>query len=49
LPILSRLPATLYARFERRAPDVVYTPRIWRYVMSGVEQIPEGIFKRLSF
>lgn len=34
---------------ERRAPDVVYTPKIWRYVMSAVEHIPEGIFKRLSF
>jgi len=34
---------------ERRAPDVVYAPKIWRYVMSAVEHIPEGIFKRLSF
>jgi short-subunit dehydrogenase len=34
---------------ELRSPDVLYTPRIWRYIMSGVRQIPEGIFKRLSF
>jgi decaprenylphospho-beta-D-erythro-pentofuranosid-2-ulose 2-reductase len=34
---------------ERRSPDVLYTPRIWRYVMAGVRHIPEGIFKRLSF
>jgi decaprenylphospho-beta-D-erythro-pentofuranosid-2-ulose 2-reductase len=34
---------------ERRAPDVLYTPRIWRYVMTAVEHIPEAIFKRLSF
>ncbi len=34
---------------ERRAPDVLYTPRIWRYLMTAVQQIPEGIFKRLSF
>jgi decaprenylphospho-beta-D-erythro-pentofuranosid-2-ulose 2-reductase len=34
---------------ERRAPDVVYTPKIWRYVMTAVEHIPEVIFKRLSF
>lgn len=34
---------------ERGAPDVVYTPKVWRYVMSAVRQIPEGIFKRLSF
>jgi decaprenylphospho-beta-D-erythro-pentofuranosid-2-ulose 2-reductase len=34
---------------ERRSPDVLYTPRMWRYVMSAVRHIPEGIFKRLSF
>jgi decaprenylphospho-beta-D-erythro-pentofuranosid-2-ulose 2-reductase len=34
---------------KRRSPDVLYTPRVWRYVMTAVQQIPEGIFKRLSF
>jgi decaprenylphospho-beta-D-erythro-pentofuranosid-2-ulose 2-reductase len=34
---------------ESRSPDVLYTPKIWRYVMAGVRHIPEGIFKRLSF
>jgi decaprenylphospho-beta-D-erythro-pentofuranosid-2-ulose 2-reductase len=34
---------------ERRSPDVLYTPKIWRYIMTAVEHIPEGIFKRLSF
>ena len=34
---------------ERRSPDVLYTPRVWRYVMTAVRQIPETIFKRLSF
>ena len=34
---------------ERRSPDVLYTPRIWRYIMAAVQQIPETIFKRLSF
>jgi decaprenylphospho-beta-D-erythro-pentofuranosid-2-ulose 2-reductase len=34
---------------ERRSPDVLYTPKIWRYVMGAVQKIPEGIFKRLSF
>jgi decaprenylphospho-beta-D-erythro-pentofuranosid-2-ulose 2-reductase len=34
---------------ERRSPDVLYTPRVWRYIMSGVRQIPEAMFKRLSF
>ncbi len=34
---------------ERRSPDILYTPRVWRYIMMGVRQIPEAIFKRLSF
>ncbi len=34
---------------EQRSPDVLYTPKIWRYVMSAVRHIPEGIFKHLSF
>jgi decaprenylphospho-beta-D-erythro-pentofuranosid-2-ulose 2-reductase len=34
---------------ERRSPDVLYTPRVWRYVMAAVRQVPETIFKRLSF
>jgi len=34
---------------ESRSPDVLYTPRIWRYVMTAVQQIPETIFKRLAF
>jgi decaprenylphospho-beta-D-erythro-pentofuranosid-2-ulose 2-reductase len=34
---------------ESRSPDVLYTPKIWRYVMTAVEHIPESIFKRLSF
>jgi short-subunit dehydrogenase len=33
---------------ERRSPDVLYTPKVWRYVMTAVQQIPESIFKRLS-
>ena len=32
---------------ERRSPDVLYTPRIWRYIMTAVELIPETVFKRL--
>jgi decaprenylphospho-beta-D-erythro-pentofuranosid-2-ulose 2-reductase len=34
---------------ERRSSDVLYTPKVWRYIMGAVQQIPEGIFKRLSF
>jgi len=34
---------------DQRRPDVLYTPKIWRYVMAAVEHVPEPIFKRLSF
>jgi decaprenylphospho-beta-D-erythro-pentofuranosid-2-ulose 2-reductase len=34
---------------EQRSPDVLYTPKMWRYVMSAVRHIPETVFKRLSF
>jgi decaprenylphospho-beta-D-erythro-pentofuranosid-2-ulose 2-reductase len=34
---------------EGRSPDILYTPRVWRYIMTAVQLIPEGIFKRLSF
>jgi hypothetical protein len=29
------------------SPDVLYTPRIWRYIMTAIKWIPEAIFKRL--
>jgi len=41
--------ADIVQALERRAPDVLYTPKIWRYIMTAVEHIPETIFKRLSF
>jgi decaprenylphospho-beta-D-erythro-pentofuranosid-2-ulose 2-reductase len=31
------------------SPEVLYTPKVWRYIMTAVEHIPEAIFKRLSF
>jgi short-subunit dehydrogenase len=34
---------------EQRSPDVLYTPKVWRYVMTAVGHIPETVFKRLSF
>ncbi len=34
---------------ECRSPDVLYTPKVWRYVMSVVRHIPEDVLKRLSF
>jgi decaprenylphospho-beta-D-erythro-pentofuranosid-2-ulose 2-reductase len=41
--------ADIVRALKRRSPDVLYTPKIWRYVMTAVEHIPETIFKRLSF
>jgi decaprenylphospho-beta-D-erythro-pentofuranosid-2-ulose 2-reductase len=34
---------------ERRYPDVLYTPKVWRCIMTAVRHIPETVFKRLSF
>lgn len=44
-----RVARDIVRALERRAPDVLYTPKIFRYVMTAVEHIPESIFKRLSF
>jgi short-subunit dehydrogenase len=44
-----RVARDIVRALERRAPDVLYTPKVWRYVMTGVRQIPETVFKRLSF
>jgi|SRR5208283_2956787 len=32
---------------DRGSPDVLYTPRIWRYIMTAIKWVPEAIFKRL--
>ena len=34
---------------RHRSPDVLYTPKVWRYLMTAVTHVPERIFKRLSF
>jgi decaprenylphospho-beta-D-erythro-pentofuranosid-2-ulose 2-reductase len=44
-----RVARDIVRALERRSPDILYSPKIWRYVMTGVRQIPETIFKRLSF
>jgi decaprenylphospho-beta-D-erythro-pentofuranosid-2-ulose 2-reductase len=33
---------------ENGSRDILYTPWYWRYVMTGVRLIPEGIFKKIS-
>ena len=42
-----RVASDIVCGLERRAPDVLYTPRIWCYIMTGIKLIPEAIFKRL--
>jgi decaprenylphospho-beta-D-erythro-pentofuranosid-2-ulose 2-reductase len=44
-----RVARDIVRALQRRSPDVLYTPKIWRYVMSAVGHIPETLFKRLSF
>jgi decaprenylphospho-beta-D-erythro-pentofuranosid-2-ulose 2-reductase len=44
-----RVACDIVRALERRSPDILYTPKVWRYVMSAVQHIPETIFKRLSF
>lgn len=41
-----RVAADTYRCLERRKPDILYTPRRWKYVMFCVRAIPEFIFKR---
>ena len=42
-----RVARDIVGSLERRSPDVLYTPRIWRYIMAAVKLFPETIFKRL--
>jgi short-subunit dehydrogenase len=39
----------IYRALDRRGPDVLYTPWIWRPIMAIVRMTPERIFKRLAF
>ena len=38
----------IYRALENGSPDVLYTPRYWRYIMAAIRIMPERIFKRLS-
>ena len=42
-----RVASDIVRALEHRSPDILYTPGIWRYVMAGIELIPETFFKRL--
>ncbi|HVN18956.1 MAG TPA: SDR family NAD(P)-dependent oxidoreductase [Dongiaceae bacterium] len=39
----------IVSALERRSPDVLYTPRVWRGIMAAIKMLPETIGKRLSF
>src|SRR5262249_31447236 len=37
----------IYRALEKGSPDVLYTPRYWRYIMTIIRLLPERIFKRI--
>ncbi|HKF24163.1 MAG TPA: SDR family NAD(P)-dependent oxidoreductase [Candidatus Angelobacter sp.] len=41
-----RVASDIYRSLQRGRPDILYTPRYWRYVMLCVRALPEWIFKR---
>ncbi len=41
-----RVAKDIYHCLQNGAPDVLYTPWFWRYVMFGVRALPESVFKR---
>jgi short-subunit dehydrogenase len=42
-----RVARDIVLALEHRSPDVLYTPKTWRYVMAAIKHVPETIFKRL--
>ncbi len=42
----ARVASDIYRCLEKGRPDVLYTPRYWRFVMFCIRAIPESIFKR---
>ena len=38
----------IYRALQHGSPEILYTPRRWRYIMAGVRAIPERVFKRLA-
>jgi decaprenylphospho-beta-D-erythro-pentofuranosid-2-ulose 2-reductase len=44
-----RIASDIVRALERRSPDVLYTPKVWRYIMGAVRHMPEAIFKRMEF
>jgi len=39
----------IYREMTAGSQDVLYAPRYWRYVMTGIRGVPEWLAKRLSF
>lgn len=38
----------IYRAMQNKSPEILYTPRRWRYIMAGVRAVPERVFKRLA-
>lgn len=52
LPLLAspeRVARDIYRALGNPRANVIYTPGIWRWLMTAVRMIPEGIFKRMNF
>ena len=43
-----RVAADIVRALERRSPDILYTPPVWRLIMAVIRLIPESLFKRLA-
>lgn len=51
LPMMTKPEAVaedIYRSVERGKPDILYTPRWWKWIMVTISVIPEKVFKRLS-
>jgi len=44
-----RVARDIVSALERRSPDVLYTPKMWRGIMAAIRLLPETVCKRLSF
>jgi decaprenylphospho-beta-D-erythro-pentofuranosid-2-ulose 2-reductase len=43
-----RVARDIICALEHRSPDILYTPRIWRYIMTAIKWVPEAVFKRVA-
>jgi len=52
VPLLTKpesIASDIYRALENPRIDILYTPRYWSWIMTGIRIIPERLFKRISF